>query len=760
MIISGSIVAYWITDANKTQREIEEKGITGTLRTKYPLTDEEVDEYVPQYEFDKISSIPSYSEDDTWTFYVYMCGSDLESSFKSELSETSYYDASLYGSTVDSYKGMETYQKIKYLLYENNIDFPEQFYDAVKYYNPTPQAPADDSAPTVKGNASEDLRSITTTPINDKIRFIIQTGGSKKWDYPGINPNRSQRFVYDSNGFYEVYNGPIENMGDEATLRNFLEFGKNFESDHKAFIFWNHGEGAFGAEFDEIFNDRLDLSEIKSAFASVYDLSNNIPPFELLGFDACLMGSSEALYYLQDIAKYYVGSEDIEFGGWNYKEWITKLCENPSANGALLGKFIVDSYIKLSTQQYLYGQKQREIPNILSVYKLENSGSIYEAYTELMKKVLKDIPNNPVILNIVNKASLNSIRLASQNFDSFNTCDLKLFMNNLKEDSVYQEDADIIIKLIDDTVLYKRGRGQNRYSNGLSVYYPTTVLNFTTLLKTFDYIEKVSIDKGLSALYYYRTVGCLNDELKTYMNENNYVIPAPLDSRELFAINNVQINFNEDDSFSLKLPSNSISHLYTTKAITAQYEEDKVTYLYELPINIDYNNDEIVLSSSLIKDNLYLAGERLALSFMNKEDGIIKYKSPILLNNNEETHLIISYNIAENTYSIDGTQDSTLPSDTLARSIKPLKNRDKITPRYYTEEGFYLEGKYVEGKTITYKDNKDYLTVKPLDNGSYITCIEVTDLRGNVYSTPTIRVDLQDYELKNPYLDYSIQIFK
>jgi len=41
--------------------------------------------------------------------------------------------------------------------------------------------------------------------------------------------------------------------------------------------------------------------------------------FELLGFDACLMGNIETVSSLNQFANWYIGSEEQEPGhGWNY----------------------------------------------------------------------------------------------------------------------------------------------------------------------------------------------------------------------------------------------------------------------------------------------------------------------------------------------------------------------------------------------------------------------------------------------------------
>jgi hypothetical protein len=77
----------------------------------------------------------------------------------------------------------------------------------------------------------------------------------------------------------------------------------------------------------------------------VQDVLETFEPFDLVGFDACLMGMVETGYALRKSAKVMVGSEDLEPGtGWNYADWLSKLAADPSMNAQDVGKLLVDSY--------------------------------------------------------------------------------------------------------------------------------------------------------------------------------------------------------------------------------------------------------------------------------------------------------------------------------------------------------------------------------------------------------------------------------
>ena len=74
--------------------------------------------------------------------------------------------------------------------------------------------------------ASADIYEMLEVKLPENVKVILQPGGSGNWKYEKINPNRTQRFVYDQNGVTEVYNAQITSSGRTQTLADFLRFCK------------------------------------------------------------------------------------------------------------------------------------------------------------------------------------------------------------------------------------------------------------------------------------------------------------------------------------------------------------------------------------------------------------------------------------------------------------------------------------------------------------------------------------------------------
>lgn len=151
------------------------------------------------------------------------------------------------------------------------------------------------------------------------------------------------------------------NMASGQTLVDFVTWAmQSYPADHHVLILSDHGMGWPGGWSDptspgrsgadmplaSVLGDMIYLNELDQALQTIRD-QTGLDAFELVGMDACLMGHLEVLAMLTPHARYAVVSQETEPAlGWAYASFLTQLNTNPSASGADLGSYIVNSYIQ------------------------------------------------------------------------------------------------------------------------------------------------------------------------------------------------------------------------------------------------------------------------------------------------------------------------------------------------------------------------------------------------------------------------------
>ena len=137
------------------------------------------------------------------------------------------------------------------------------------------------------------------------------------------------------------------NMGDESNLADFALWAiATYPADRYALFLSDHGSGWPGALSDSDPEDEgIFLYEMDSALQYIVSQSG-IGQFDLVGFDACLMGQIEIFSMLAPYARYAIASEELEPAiGWAYTGFLNDLKANPDMDGGELGAAIVRNYI-------------------------------------------------------------------------------------------------------------------------------------------------------------------------------------------------------------------------------------------------------------------------------------------------------------------------------------------------------------------------------------------------------------------------------
>jgi len=111
--------------------------------------------------------------------------------------------------------------------------------------------------------------------------------------------------------------GPVD-MSKSQTLADFVAWGmEHYPAQHTMVIVSDHGSGWQGAVEDDSHDDWMSMPAMREAFEQAAQRTGKT--VDIIGFDACLMASTEVAHELKDVCRYVVGSEDYEdSAGWPY----------------------------------------------------------------------------------------------------------------------------------------------------------------------------------------------------------------------------------------------------------------------------------------------------------------------------------------------------------------------------------------------------------------------------------------------------------
>lgn len=321
--------------------------------------------------------------------------------------------------------------------------------------------------------------------------------------YSSINGNDSL-MVLDENGeFVEVqtFNYDV-NSGSEEFLRYVLEQFYSFEFEKSALIIWNHGNGwiddskfDFAVSYDFTRYDALTTKEIRRAIEYVNTRKNKT--LDLLGFDACYMGTLETAYELRNCAKYFVASAFTEPAfGWNYT-FLSVINSDTSIQD--LAENIVNGYFEFYSW---LGYENESLS--LGVYDLSHVTDMAEKISTLSEILIEMIENEKKLkTDIISEYHHQTLNYypEEQIVDPLN------FLNVLCENTNYHElqgiENDILDTLYNEFLVYKKISTTDFWNIGLGLFLPTDLDSYQEKLNdmsTLDFYNDTSWKNFLEIL--------------------------------------------------------------------------------------------------------------------------------------------------------------------------------------------------------------------------------------------------------------------
>ncbi|MBQ9015948.1 MAG: peptidase C11 [Firmicutes bacterium] len=630
--------------------------------------------------------------------------------------------------------------------------------------------------------ATSDLNEMISATVGKNINLIVYTGGCRSWRNSTISSSKNQVWQISNGGIKcLIDNAGSDSMTKASTLSGFIKWGaKNFPASRTSLIFWDHGGGSIsGYGYDEKYprSGSMTLANINTA------LKDAGIKYDFIGFDACLMATTETALMLGNYADYMIGSEETEPGiGWYYTNWLTSLSENPSLETLQIGKMIADDFTK---------QCAKKCPGQSTTLSVTDLAELSQTLPEKLSAFAEDAAGK---ISGGDYKQVASARSSSKEFarsTGIDQIDLIHFAS-LMDTSAGKN----LAKTLTEAVKYNVTSSNTANAYGLSIYFPYKKLSqvdsmthtyeaigmdddYTSCIRQFAQMQTAGqAVSGGTANPFEALMGSGSGSSDLTSQAMQQLIGTLFSSG--FSGRSIGIDgldsSNMDYMTEGGLDADTIAGYVTANTITSEdlvwqqnaagsqaliLTEDQWDLIQSADMNMLYDDGEGYIELGLDNifefdddGNLLPALDRSWISINGQPVAYYHTETlesdagatssgyvPITLNG-QEAHLILSIDpegigsVAGVCYDYD--EDVT---QTIAKNLTSLNEGDqvKFLCDYYTYDGKYQD-KYKLGKTWTVDDpDSAKITNTDVGNGDVMILYKLTDIYGQEHWTPAIR---------------------
>jgi hypothetical protein len=257
------------------------------------------------------------------------------------------------------------------------------------------------------------------------------------------------------------------NTGDPDVLAGFIKDGiLNYPAANYALIISDHGASWPGVGGDESHDhDSLTLAELDQAISDGLAAAG-VDKLALIGFDACLMATFEVASTMAPHADRLVASQELEPGhGWDYTSLET------AYRGGTVDE-VASSIIDGFANQALASGTENEIT--LSSIDLTNFAALDTAVSEFASALTERVTDVAPTVGRTLASTLGFGTNPDPRYD-VNMKDLGILAGEISVDALdVADEADAVVRAINDVVLDKVDGQATRGATGLSIYFPAS----------------------------------------------------------------------------------------------------------------------------------------------------------------------------------------------------------------------------------------------------------------------------------------------
>lgn len=585
-----------------------------------------------------------------------------------------------------------------------------------------------DNLESQKGYWSNSVEEIQENIPRPGVSYVVNFGGAKSSELMSDSLLHEQYLMWssDSQGWENVIedDNPPADMGSVSTLRRFLEFSSDYDAQHKVLVFWNHGGGSlFGVCHDENTDNMLSLDSLRNAMSDVYDEDTENPPFDIIMFNACLMGNIDTLKSLRGFTRYVVASEEVAPGeGMDYGVMVRELNDNPKISPRLLAEKMCDGYMAKCNRNRT---DWCATMSVVDMSKLDNLIDAYENFGAAVSRRIEENPHDNIRDFIRNTYWVEDYGGNTETSGYFDMMDLRGMAQSNKK--LVPKEAKALTKAVNDAVVYNRYGKYRTASAGISFYFP--------------------MDSELGSVQQYSS---LSVSSPTYINLYENLLKH-MDCYNMQDIFGKEITVNAKNRFQVSLSKEEMDKLVDIEALMGYVTPDGKHYLLGEDDRVDLSNwKKGIFTDDELGDWIALNGHFLSTSIEDIQERYTVLSAPIKWND-ILCDVVFIYSFDTKTYEIAGlTYAEDKSRRMLANPYKgTIREGDKITIMYRPYEVRYNNlqiGELVEGETFILSEEPEITDSELLPDGQYEFFFRFVNPLGIVALSQVGKLNLVDGE--------------
>jgi len=367
--------------------------------------------------------------------------------------------------------------------------------------------------------AITDLQEMAETEQTRYLVLLDRTPGYSDADVGGLGDFEHAALIDIQPGAFDIEPLGEINQGDPAVLADFIATGFDRAPDgHHALVIWDHGGSWHGAAWDDTDEDRLEVAEIARGLADGLEAAGR-DSFDLIGFDACLMGTYEVARALAPHAAYLLASEEIEPGtGW---DWTAADTGAEGATTQDLAGSIIDGFVA----QNLSDRRTDITLSLIDLVEIEALDAAVDAATDAIAG-----DGRSVVGRIgYSRVTATSFGRSPEPAQDYWLVDLGDLATELGAIAGMEDAAAGLADAVERVVVHTGSGPAASRASGIAAYFPTSA---THLDGRYHPLELAPAWMNLLDTYYRVAAEVPEDELPFYTVADRYIEEDRVDQTE------------------------------------------------------------------------------------------------------------------------------------------------------------------------------------------------------------------------------------